>query len=45
MAETSSKIGEFMRFQMQFVLEQKRDRNIDEATAGRTEGQHYYEDA
>jgi hypothetical protein len=34
-----------MRFQMQFVLEQKRDRNIDEATAGRTEGQQYYEDA
>ena len=40
-----SKIGEFVRFQMQFVLEQKRYRNIDEATAGRTEGQRYYEDA
>jgi hypothetical protein len=34
-----------MRFQMQFVLEQKRYRNIDEATVGRAEGQQYYEDA
>ena len=38
MAETK-KIGKFMRFQMQFVLEQKRYRNIDETTAGRAEGQ------